>query len=110
MVKRKVEISVDEWLSQRVPVVDAESDRTTATISGPAQEPSPTAHGVPGGGRVEVSASVLAEVATGVPVEVAASGAVEVAASPTSEVATVTESEAHAWFWSLLEQAGYEHV
>ena len=92
MVKRKAEVSIDEWLGGRpsIPV-----DRPTATV---AAEGNPTASSDP---TVEVTFPISTpEVST----ESVPAGPVIV---PAAEKVVSVEDEDH-WFWALSEEAGYE--
>ena len=92
MVKRKAEVSIDEWLGGGAPIP---AENPTAAVLG---EGNPTASIDP---TVEAALPISApEVAT----ELAPAKPLTV---PTSEVVTSVEDEGH-WFWALLEEAGYE--
>ena len=83
MVKRKAAISLDEWLVERRVVLEVQQPEA-GVATGPCINPhSPVAKTVP---PQEVN-----ELITGFPAEV-----------------DITEEEAANWFWSLLEQAGFE--
>ena len=82
MVKRKAEISLDEWLTSGAravdynPAVDAANEEGTVISEGP---------------TVEVQSGVKREPVAETHADVAGS-----------------EHDAAAWFWSLLESLGYE--
>ena len=105
-MKRKADISIDEWLAKGVgiselnPVTGVESQGASTT------EPRLTVTDFPLGGKAEpVTATTV-----GIP-----GASTDVAETLTDVAGTsvpVTEgTEAAAeWFWRLLEQAGYERV
>ena len=83
MVKRKAEVSIDEWLGKRGIQPDSHPGITVAAEEGPT--------------RVDIPvATVLVEPATTEPVNQA-----------TADVAAPVGEETE-WFWELLEAAGYE--
>ena len=96
MVKRKANVSVDDWLGERVtpsrliPSTPAAVEEELTTTNLPALVPT----------TIPASAPVVANPPTNdVPAEpVAATG---------GDVA-VSQGEAAKWFWELLAQAGYE--
>ena len=83
MVKRKAEISLDEWLERGASAAEVKSGHKAAVTSEAVTNPIPTAKEVPSEGKVEVAASVPTDVAP-------------------------TDSDEHKWFWRLLELSGYE--
>ena len=83
MVKRKAEVSIDEWLGERGTQPDNCPEITVVAGGGPTRVNTPVATAVTGPAPVE-------------PVNQAA-----------ADVATPVEEEAR-WFWELLEAAGYE--
>ena len=96
MVKRKAEISLDEWLIQSARLGATTTNKTAETPADQPHNPVPA--------LVEASSES----------EPHQSAAAELVVSPTTgegEHAHVTgaEGEAHEWFWRLLEQAGFEH-
>ena len=83
MVKRKAEVSIDEWLGERGAQPDNYPEITIAAEEGPTRVDTPVATAVTEPAHVE-------------PVNQA-----------TTDVAAPIEEEA-GWFWELLEAAGYE--
>ena len=93
MVKRKAEISLDEWLIQGVRSAEIPSKKT-----GEAQTKQP-----------HDSGPVTNNADSGAPAEQSAAAELVASLSPLEgDRLQVTEAEAHAWFWALLAQAGYE--
>lgn len=95
MVKRKAEISLDEWLVQSVRLG---GQTTTKTAETPADQPH-----TQGPALVETSSESKPE-------QLAAA---ELTVGPTTVEGdqphvTGAEGEAHDWFWRFLEQAGFE--
>lgn len=84
MVKRKADISMDEWLSKSVGIPEESSSIATVV---------PDLRAVTTNGPTE-----------GVDADPATTGPVPV---PVANMAT-DEEGASDWFWSLLEQCGYE--
>ena len=83
MVKRKAEISLEEWLDMAAAPSEAKNTNITAAKSDEELKPSPTAEqGLP-----EVKDGPV----TSIPADV-----------------SLAESESSEWFWVLLEQVGYE--
>ena len=92
MVKRKAEVSVDEWLRGGTPIP---VDNSTVAV---AVEVKPLASIYP---TVEVaSINPATEAAT-------VTAPAEPVIAPVTEGAVSIEDEAH-WFWALLEASGYE--
>ena len=83
MVKRKAEVSIDEWLTERGTQPDNCPEITAAAEGIPTRVDTPVTTAVTGPTHVE-------------PVSQAA-----------TDVATPVEEEA-GWFWELLKAAGYE--
>ena len=95
MVKHKAGVSLDEWLEQGAILVETS---TTKKADVPVEQPG-------------TSNFAITSLDSGSHAEQPA--AAELVAGPLlaeGNQSQVTESEAHAWFWSLLEQAGYELV
>lgn len=93
MVKWKAEISLDEWLAQGVRSPEIPS---TKTGKAPAKQPHSS-----GSATNDAGSEFQAE-------QSAAAGLVAGSLPVTEDRLQVTETEAHAWFWTLLEQAGFE--
>ena len=95
MVKRKVDISLDEWLVQGVRLAEATTSQAIAT---PGEQPSES---IRKSGKVVTSPTV------------AQSAAAELVNEPLQlggdrlQLAK-EEGDAHEWLWLLLEQCGYE--
>lgn len=95
MVKRKIEINLDKWLEQGA-IVD--ESKSTKAAEAPVEQP-------------RNQSTNLAEVGT--EARAKQSAVAEPVVEPLqlegdrSKVAEV-ESEAHEWFWLLLDQSGYE--
>ena len=89
MVKRKANVSIDEWLEGGVSIPGT-SPTTTVTA-----EEEPTPSNIP-----TLPNTPATEVVT-------ESVPVEPVAIPVVNVAIPGEEEAN-WFWALLEQSGYE--
>lgn len=93
MVKRKADISLDEWLSQSArPVDSTPTNITEASVDQPR----------------DTNTTIVEPSSASKPRQSA-----ELAVGPDlleSDHTQVTgvEGEAHAWFWRLLEQADYE--
>ena len=83
MVKRKTNVSLDEWLAERYSRVETAQSVTAAVEEETVAVPEP-----------------VAEVAT-------EPTPVEQVATVTGEVAVQSEDAAR-WFWELLDTAGYE--
>ena len=83
MVKRKAEISIEEWLGERGIQLDSQPGVTPAADEGPVSAEIP-------------AAPVLPEPATAEPVDPAQ-----------ADVAAPGSREAE-WFWEMLEAAGYK--
>ena len=95
MVKRKANVSIDEWLEGGVSIPGT-SPTTTITA-----EEEPTPSNIPAPANIPVLPNTPAtEVVT-------ESVPVEPVAIPVANVAIPGEEEAN-WFWALLEQSGYE--
>ena len=95
MVKRKANVSIDEWLEGGVsppgtsPAATVAAEEGSCTLNIPTVEEGPVPAHIP-----------AAEVIHG-PVPA------EPVTTPVVDVAAQEEGEDH-WFWTLLEQAGYE--
>ena len=101
MVKRKADISLDEWLAQSVGATGSIPNHTAAAPTEQTVNQVPTVVEIsPGAGTTQVAITEpvveSAQVAEPAPV-----------AEDRCDVAG-RESEAAEWFWLLLEQAGYE--
>lgn len=83
MVKRKAEISLDEWLDRTAAPSEAKSIDIIAAEENEKLEPSP----IDEPSLPEVKDGLV----TGIPAEV-----------------VPVEGDGSEWFWTLLEQAGYE--
>ena len=83
MVKRKAEISLDEWLEWAPVPSEVIDTSTNAAANSEVPKPNST------------TATSLSEVK------------VEAAVNTPADVAP-TESDTHEWFWLLLKQSGYE--
>lgn len=95
MVKRKAEVSADEWLGQGV--ILAGSTTTTTDEAPVEQSRNPYSTLIVTNSEAQPEQSAAAEL-------VVEPILVEGNQSQVTEV----ESEAHAWLWSILEHAGYE--
>ena len=96
MVKRKANVSVDDWLGERA----TPSRIIPSTPAAVEEELTPTSLPVPVPTTTPASAPVAANPPTNeVPAEPVATTVGDVA---------VGQGEAAEWFWELLAQAGYE--
>ena len=95
MVKRKADISLDEWLAQSVGATGSIPNHTAAAPTEQTVNQVPTVVEIsPGAGTTHVA--ITEPVVESAPV-----------AEDRCDVAG-RESEAAEWFWLLLEQSGYE--
>ena len=92
MVKRKAEVSIDEWLGERTSIPVESPTAAVPAEGNPAAASDPT---------VDVTFHVLA------PATPTKSAPVEPVTGPAAEV-VVSVEDAHHWFWNLLEEAGYD--
>ena len=92
MVKRKAEVSIDEWLTGGTPIP---VDSSTATVAAEVKLLAPRDP------TVEVASTNPAREAATVPVSA------EPVIAPVTKGAVSIEDEGH-WFWALLEESGYE--
>ena len=101
MVKRKANVSLEDWLGERAspsitnnaPTVTVEEERVPATVLVP----------------VPISVSASSPVAPNVSASKVTAGSVPAEpVAPTSDDVAVDHEEAAEWFWNLLAQAGYE--
>ena len=101
MVKRKANVSIDDWLGERAspsitittPTVTVEEELAPTTI------PVPAPISAPASSLVAHNVSANEVTARPVPVEPVA---------PTGDDMAVNHKEAAEWFWNLLAQFGYE--
>lgn len=104
MVKRKADISLDEWLAKGVGSSELKPSDGGEPHGEPVVEPCPTVTTFPLGGRTEPATRTTVEVTetiadvAGTPADMAGTGA---------HVAKLDEGSAE-WFWLILEQSGYE--
>ncbi len=95
MVKRKARISLDEWLEQGARLAETP---TTKEVEAPVEQPCTLDSAIASAdSESQAGQSAAAEPAVG-----------PSPAEGNQSHVTEVESEAHAWFWSILEQAGYE--
>ena len=92
MVKRKADVSIDEWLGGGTSLPVANQAATIAAEEKPASSSDPTAEVTSNSLTAEV---VTAPVPTGPVI------------APVTDVAVSVEDEGH-WFWALLEESGYK--
>ena len=83
MVKRKTSISLDEWLERGVVTSERNGHSSVAAREEGTQSNCPTAKALPQGVKVEHVAETSLDVAS-------------------------HGGDESSWFWTLLEQAGYE--
>ena len=93
MVKRKADVSVDEWLSHSARPVDSTPDSIIETPAYQSRNANPAI--VESSPAAQPRPSTVAELTVG-PIHLE------------GNQTRVTKGEAHVWFWRLLEQAGYE--
>lgn len=95
MVKRKAEISLDEWLVQSARLGSPPTKETTEAPTAQSHAQCPTPEKAPS--DFETHQPIAAEPRV-------------IPTTEGDEKAQVTraEGEAHEWFWKLLEQAGFE--
>ena len=101
MVKRKANVSVDDWLGERV----TPSRIIPATTVAVEEELTPTNLPVPVPTTVPASAPVATNPQTN---EVPAGSVRAEPVVATGGDVAVSQGEAAEWFWDLLAQAGYE--
>ena len=95
MVKRKAEVSLDEWLVQEVRLPEPTTPKTYEVPVGQARNQGASL--VDTASEAKPAQSAAAKMAVGpLPVDINHAQAIG------------SEVEAHEWFWLLLKQAGYE--
>ena len=101
MVKRKANVSVDEWLGEGINPSRPSPATTTPVAKQPALTnlPVPASITVPAGAPVTTSTKANGVPAGSLPVELV---------TATGGDGPVNQEEAAEWFWNMLAQAGYE--
>ena len=113
VMKQKAEINIEEWLGNSVNTPGSTQTDNPANVQAPLVTDYPTATSVRPTGNAKPLVGVTTDVASSeTTADVAAKGT-EVAGTTVSVAEEGTESvepisEGATWFWSLLEQAGFE--